>query len=140
MANRRDATTLVVVAVLSLVVGGVGLWLGFRPPGPVQHGPPVPTPIDRGPIVYDMTSIFSEPDRIQLRWHDVPNAAAYRVTIMTAADDSLFDSDSLKTSAWTIPNALRDRLKRQTGYHWRLTVFFPDHPPAHSEPASFAIQ
>jgi len=140
MANRRDAITLVVVAVLSLIVGGAGLWLGFRPPPPAEHGPPVPVPVDRGPIVYDMTSIFSEPDRIQLRWRDVPNAAAYRVTIMTAADDSLFGSDSLKTTAWTVPTELRGRLKRQTGYHWRLTVFFPDHPPAQSEAASFAIQ
>jgi hypothetical protein len=140
MANRRDLATLMVVALLALVVGGVGLWLGFRPTGPPQHGKPVPTPPDLGPILYDMTSIFSEPNRIQLRWRDVLGASVYRVTVMTAADDSLFSSDSLKTSSWTIPVDVRGRLKRQTGYHWRLTVYFPDRPPAQSEAASFATQ
>ena len=140
MANRRDAATLIVVGLLALVVGGVGLWLGFRPAGPREHGKPVPKPPDLGPIVYDMASIFSEPNRIQLRWHDVPNAAAYRVTLMTASDDSLFASDSLKTNTWTLPPALRGRLAPKTAYHWRLTVYFPDRPPALSEAASFATQ
>jgi hypothetical protein len=140
MANRRDATTVLVVALLALLVGGVGLWLGFRPPPPIEKGPPVPKQPDIGPILYDMTSIFSEPNRIQLGWRVVENASGYRVTLMTAADDSLFASDSLTTNAWTIPPALRDKLAPQTGYHWRLTVYFPDAPPAQSEPASFATQ
>ena len=140
MANRRDATTVLVVALLALVVGGVGLWLGFRPPRPAETGPPVPKQPDRGPIVYEMTSIFSEPDRVQLGWRVVEGASAYRVLLMTAADDSLFASDSLTTNAWTVPPELRSRLAPQTAYHWRLTVFFPDKPAAHSEPASFATQ
>jgi len=140
MANRRDATTLIVVALLALVVGGVGLWLGFRPPRPRENGPPVPKPPDQGPIVYEMTSIFSEPNRIQLHWRDVPGAEAYRVTLLSAADDSLFASDSLKTAVWTIPEAMRNRLAGQTAYHWRLTVYFADRPAAQSEAASFATQ
>ncbi len=140
MANRRDATTVLVVALLALVVGGVGLWLGFRPQAPVERGTPVPKQPDIGPILYGMTSIFSEPNRIQLGWRPVENAMGYRVTVMTAADDSLFSSDSLTTNAWTIPAGLRDKLAPQTGYHWRLTVHYADLPPAHSEPASFATQ
>jgi hypothetical protein len=140
MANRRDFTTLFVVALLALVVGGLGLWLGFQPPRPREKGPPVPKPPDRGPIVYDMNSIFSEPNRIQLHWRDVPEAEAYRVTLMTAADDSLFASDSLKQNAWTIPDALRGRLAGKTTYHWRLTVYFPDRPPAVSEAAALGTQ
>jgi len=140
MANRRDVTTLMVVALLALVVGGMGLWLGFRPPGPRQNGRPVPKPVDQGPIIYEMNSIFSEPNRIQLQWREVAGAGAYRVTLLSAADDSLFASDSLKTTTWTIPSDLRSRLSRQTAYHWRLTVFFPDRPAAHSDPATFATQ
>lgn len=140
MANRRDATTVAVVALLALVVGGVGLWLGFRPPRPHEGGPPVPKVPDIGPIVYEMTSIFSEPNRIMLRWRDVPDAAGYRVTVLSADDDSLFASDSLRTGSWTIPDAFRSKLKRQTAYHWRLTVFFAGREPAHSDPASFAVQ
>ncbi|HEU4726151.1 MAG TPA: hypothetical protein VFU59_12770 [Candidatus Eisenbacteria bacterium] len=140
MANRRDATTVLIVALLALVVGGAGLWLGFRPGGPVEHGPPVPKQPDQGPILYEMTSMFSEPDRIQLGWRVVDGAAAYRVLVMTATDDSLFSSDSLKTNAWTIPPALRSKLAPQTGYHWRLTVLFPDRPAAQSDIASFATQ
>jgi hypothetical protein len=140
MANRRDATTLIVVALLALVVGGVGLWLGFRPPSPSQRGRPVPKAPDIGPIIYEMTSIFSEPNRVLLRWREVPGAAAYRVTVMSASDDSLFASDSLKTNTWTISDPHRRRLKRQTSYHWRLTVLFPDRPTARSEVATFATQ
>jgi len=140
MANRRDATTVLVVALLALVVGGVGLWLGFRPPRLVETGPPVPKQPDQGPILYEMSSIFSEPDRIQLGWRPVEGASAYRVLLMSAGDDSLFVSDSLKTNAWTVPPELRSRLAPQTAYHWRLTVLFPDRPSAQSEPASFATQ
>ena len=140
MPNRKDATTLIVVALLALVVGGVGLWLGFQPAGPHNTGKPVPKQPDQGPIIYEMTSIFSEPNRIQLRWKEVSGAAAYRVTLMTASDDSLFASDSLKTNAWTIPDSLRGKLPGQTVYHWKLAVLFTDRPAAYSEPAAFATQ
>src|SRR5262245_18738913 len=140
MANRRDTTSLIVIAALALAVGGVGLYLGFQPPRPHENGPPVPKVPDVGPIVYEMTSIFSELNRIQLRWREVPDAAAYQVTVMSASDDSLFASDSLETNVWTIPDPLRAKLKAQTAYHWRLSVLFPDRPAAHSEAASFATQ
>lgn len=140
MANRRDITTLLVVALLALVVGGAGLWLGFRPPPPRESGPAVPKQPDIGPIVYEMTSIFSEPNRVQLRWREVPDAAAYHVTVMSAADDSLFASDSLDTNVWTIPDPLAARLEPQTAYHWRLTVLFKDRAPSQSDVASFATQ
>ena len=51
MANRRDTTTILVVALLALLVGGVGLWLGFQPSRPRIHGKPVPKQPDQGPIV-----------------------------------------------------------------------------------------
>jgi hypothetical protein len=140
MANRRDIVSVLVVAVLAVAVGGVGLWLGFQPPRPAETGPPVPKPPDQGPIVYAMTSIFSEPDRIQLGWRAVEGATAYRVLLMTAQDDSLFASDSLKTNAWTLPSELRSKLAPQTAFHWKLTVFFPDRPAAQSDAASFATQ
>ena len=140
MANRRDATTVLVVALLALVVGGAGLWLGFRPPRPTHTGPPVPEQPDQGPILYDMNSIVGEPDRVQLGWRAIEGATAYRVLVMTSGEDSLFTSDSLTTNAWTIPPHLRTKLARQTAYHWRLTVFYLDRPPARSEPASFATQ
>ncbi len=140
MANRRDATTVLIVALLALLVGGVGLWLGFRPPAPVEHGPPVPKQPDQGPIIYEMTSIFSKPGRVQLGWRAIEGASGYRVVVMTAADDSLFTSDSLTTNAWTIPQPLRGKLAPQTGYHWRLTVLFPDRPAEQSDVASFATQ
>ena len=140
MAHRRDATTVLVVALLALAVGGVGLWLGFRPPPRTEHGPPVPKQPDQGPIIYEMSSMFSEPDRIQLAWRAVEGASAYRVLVMTAADDSLFSSDSLTTNVWTIPPAIRATLAPQSTYHWRLNVLFPDRPPAQSDAASFATQ
>lgn len=140
MANRRDATTVLVVALLALVVGGVGLWLGFRPSPRIETGAPVPKQPDQGPILYEMSSMFSEPDRIQLSWRAIEGASAYRVVLMTASDDSLFASDSLQTNAWTLPQEYRSKLAPQTGYHWRLTVFFPDKPAAHSDVASFATQ
>ena len=140
MANRRDITTVAIVALLALVVGGAGLYLGFRPPAPRETGPPVPKQPDIGPIVYDMTSIFSEPNRVQLRWREVPGVAAYIVTVLSAADDSLFASDSLHTNSWTIADPNHEKLKRQTAYHWRLAVIFSSRSVAHSEVATFATQ
>src|SRR5262245_33868483 len=140
MANRRDITTIAVVALLALVVGGAGLYLGFRPPTPRENGPPVPKQPDIGPIIYDLTSIYSEPNRVQLRWREVPGATAYMVTVMSAADDSLFTSDSLHTNSWTIADPKHEKLKRQTAYHWRLAVIFRPTSVARSETATFATQ
>jgi hypothetical protein len=140
MANRRDAQTVLVVALLAIVVGAVGLWLGFRPMRPRESGPPVPKQPDHGPILYEMNSIVSDPGRVQLGWRTVEGAGGYRVTILTASDDSLFGSDTLRTNAWTIAGDLHGRLSPQTTYHWRLAVFYPDRAPDISEPAAFATQ
>ncbi len=140
MANRRDAQTVLVVAVLALVVGGVGLWLGFRPVPPRSAGPPVPKEPDHGPILFEMNSIVSDPGRVQLGWRAVEGATGYRVTILTAGDDSLFASDTLRTNSWTVTADAEPGLSPQSTYHWRLAVFYADRAPESSEPAAFATQ
>jgi hypothetical protein len=140
MANRKDAQTLVVVGALSVIVASVGLFLGFST-GPRQAtGPETPAAPDQGPILYGMRSVRSDPDRVRLEWNDSPGAAGYRITLMTAEDESLLTSPTLRTTSWTLPSEVRSRLERQTVYHWRLTVLLPGGRAAVSEPAAFATQ
>ena len=140
MANRRDLKALLWIGALTLVVGSAGLYLGFRTEVHPDHGPPVPTPPNRGPIIYEMRSMRSDPDRVRLEWSPIAGARDYAVTIMSAADESLFVSPPLGTAAWTIPPALRSRLAPQTAYHWRLTVRLTNGKVDRSEPAAFATQ
>jgi hypothetical protein len=140
MANRGDLKALLWIGILTIVVGSVGLYLGFQADRRPHGGPPVPRPVDRGPIVYNLRSIRSEPDRVQLMWAPVLGAKGYEVTVMTAADESLFASPPVQGTAWTIPPALGSRLKPQTAYHWRLTVRLGDGKVDRSEPAAFATQ
>ena len=140
MANRRDLTSLLVVGALAVIVSGVGLVLGFHSNRLVPHPAAAPRVPDRGPILYDMRSMISEPDRVRLAWREVEGAAGYRVTVLSAADESLFTSPGIRTPYWTIPADLRSRLAAQTTYHWRLRVEFENRPPAISGIASFATQ
>jgi len=140
MANRNETRAVIVVAILTFVVMGGGLWLGFRAPSAIHHGPPVPTPPDLGPIVYDMHSVRSAPDRVRFQWRDVTGATAYHVTLMDATDDSLFVSPALRNATWVIPSDLRHKLKPQTVYHWRLRVDFAQGPSRVSEAAAFATE
>lgn len=140
MANGRDLKALLWIGIATMVIGGVGLYLGFRA-GPGQnHGPPVPTPPDRGPIVYNLRSIRSDPNRVQLLWSPVAGAQGYEVTVMSAADESLFTSPPIRTTMWTIPPDLASRLSPQTAYHWRLTVRLDGGRVDRSEPAAFATE
>ncbi len=141
MANRRDAMGIVWIALLTVLVAGVGLYLGFRNPGRAgTSGPPVPKQPDQGPIIYEMRSLRSDPDRIRLEWRDVPGASGYRITLLSAEDESLLVSPKLATTVWTLPSDLRKKLAPQTVYHWRLIVLFPDGHAQASEPAAFATQ
>ena len=140
MANRRDLASLIVIGALTVIVSAVGLVLGFhsnRLAPPPMTAPRVP---DRGPILYEMRSMISDPDRVRLAWRDVDGATGYRVTILSAEDESLFTSPVIRSPYWTMPADLRARLAPQTAYHWRLTVEFKARPPAESETASFATQ
>ena len=140
MANYREARSVLIIGVLTLVVLGTGLYLGFQPPRASSTGPDVPKVPDQGPIIYEMRSVRSDPDRILLEWRDVEGASGYRVAILSAEDDSLFSSPMLSTTTWVIPPELRPLLTPQTVYHWRLTVFTPDGREESSEPAAFATQ
>jgi len=139
MANRRDSWSLIAIAGFALITAGAGLFLGFVAPRAVPQGKPVPHVPDQGPIVYELRSIFSPPNRVHLEWREVPGALGYRVTIMTADDESLFVSPDLSQAAWTIPPALAAKLASQSVYHWKLTVSFLGHAET-SEPSSFATQ
>ena len=140
MANQREGRSVLVIGVLTLIVLGTGLYLGFQPPRPAGSGQPTPTVPEQGPIVYEMRSVRSDPDRIRLEWRDVEGAVGYRISILSAADDSLFSSPMLSTTTWVIPPELRPLLTAQTVYHWRLTVTMPDGREESSEPAAFATQ
>ena len=140
MANRRDATTVLLIGVLTLLVGGTGLYLGFKSERTPRTGPPVPKQPDQGPILYDMRSIRSEPDRVRLEWASIEGADGYRITILSAADESLFTSPPLTVNAWVIPPELRGRLSPQTVYHWKVAVLDKGVETRASEPAAFATQ
>src|SRR5512138_1150769 len=115
MANRREAMGIVWIALLTRLVAGVGLYLGFRSPArPGASGPPVPQVPDQGPIIYEMRSVRSDPDRVRLEWRDVPGAASYRVTLMSAEDESLLVSPAIATTAWTLPPEVRSKLAPQS--------------------------
>jgi hypothetical protein len=141
MANRRDAMGILWIALLTILVASVGLYLGFRNPArPGAAGHPVPKAPDQGPIIYEMRSVRSDPDRVRLEWRDVPGALGYSVTLMSATDESLFVSPSLSEPAWNLPPEIRSKLTRQTVYHWRLTVDLAGGHNERSEPAAFATQ
>jgi hypothetical protein len=140
MANRREFGTVVVVGILAVLVASVGLYLGFHSDRLKANLPPPPPQPDQGPIVYEMRSMRSDPDRVRFEWREVARADAYRVTVMTAEDDSLFTSPEIHTTYWTIPPEQRGALAPGKVYHWRLTIRFPDRAPAVSDPAAFATQ
>jgi hypothetical protein len=140
MANNREARSVLIIGALTLVVAGTGLYLGFQPPRASSIGQEVPKAPDQGPIIYEMRSVRSEPDLVRLEWRDVEGASGYRVTIMSAEDDSLFASPVLSTTVWAIPPELRPQLQRQTVYHWKLAVLFSQGEERISEPAAFATQ
>lgn len=140
MANRREVRSLFVIAGFTLLTACGGLYLGFVDQRPSPQGKAIPRLPDQGPILYEMRSVFSLPNRVHLEWRDVPGASGYRIKIMSAEDESLFVSPVLKSNAWTIPPDLRPRLAKQTVYHWQLTVHFPESPPRRSDPAAFATQ
>ena len=140
MANRREAWSVIAIACFTLLTACGGFYLGFVAPRLGPPGKPIPLAPDEGPILYEMRSVFSQPNRIHLEWREVPGASGYRIKIMSAEDDSLFVSPDLKLNAWTIPPELRSGLERQTVFHWQLTVLFPDAPPQRSDPAAFATQ
>ena len=140
MANRKEGTTLLIVGALTLLVAGTGLYLGFRTPAGSRTGPPVPKQPEQGPILFEMRSVRSEPDRVRLEWKQIPRASGYRVTLMSAADESLFVSPPLSTTSWTIPPEFRSRLEKATVYHWKVHAEFPDDPALISEPGAFATQ
>lgn len=142
MANRSDFQTVLLVGALTLLVGGAGLYLGFntkRAPR-AKGGKEVPHVPDIGPIVYEMRSVRSEPDRVRFEWRDVDGASGYRVTVMSAADESLFTSPEITTTNWTIPSDFRSSLAPQTVYHWKVTVLAAGGSPKSSEPSAFATQ
>ena len=140
MANHRDFTTVLVVGLLALLVASVGLFLGFNSNRIHPAGNPMPVAPESAPVVYEMRSLRSDADRLRFEWRDVSGAAGYRVTILTASDDSLFIGPEVRTPYWTIPPGLRDHLAPATAYHWRLTVRVPGRAPAVSEPAVFTTQ
>jgi len=140
VANRRGAWSLITIAGLTLLTACGGFYLGFIAPRSAPRGKPIPLAPERGPILYQMRSVVSEPNRVRLEWRDVPGASHYQIKVMGADDDSLFVSPELRLNAWTIPANLSSRLAKQTVYHWQLTVGFPNASPQYSDTAAFATQ
>jgi hypothetical protein len=141
MANQRDAVAVIMVGAFALLVGGAGLYLGFKSDQtPYYHGPPVPKQPDHGPILYGMRSIWSEPNRVRFEWAPIEGAKEYRVTVLSAQDDSLFDSPPLSGNAWVVPTDMRGRLASNSVYHWKVTVMTQKGESRASDPAAFATQ
>ena len=140
MANPRSSIAVFVIAVLTMLVGGTGLYLGFQQGRTPKSGPAVPHQPDQGPILYDMRSIQSEPDRIRLEWALMDDAREYRITVLSAADESLFTSPMLTANSWVIPPSLRSRLEPATVYHWKVNVVTKRGDARASDPAAFATQ
>ena len=140
MANRKDVRTVLGIGGLTLIIAVSGLYLGFTAGRPAPRGKFIPHVPDQGPVVYDMHSIISPPDRVRLQWREIPGAKSYRITVMSAEDDSLFTSRELVVNAWTIPPELRSHLKPQSVYHWKLVVSRSDGDVERSDAAAFAMQ
>ena len=139
MANRREIGSILAIAGFTLLTACSGLYLGFVVPRTVPHGKPVPHVPDQGPVVYEMHSVVSKPNRVRLEWRDVPGAIGYQITVMNAADESLFVSPRLPRNSWVIPRDAGSRFKRQTVYHWTVTIFRPEGSVV-SEASAFATQ
>jgi hypothetical protein len=67
-------------------------------------------------------------------------ARGYRITVLSAANESLFASPALTENAWVIPADLSKRLRSQSVYHWKVTVLTDKGDGAASDPAAFATQ
>ena len=139
MANRSQLGPVLAIGAFTLLTAVSGLYLGFVSPRRTTHYKPAPIQPDQGPILYDMHSMVSDPDRVRLDWRDVPGATGYRITVMTSADDSLFTSPPLTRNSWVIPKDRAHPLKRHTVYHWKVTVARPDTTEV-SDPSAFATQ
>jgi hypothetical protein len=141
MTNQRNAIAVILIGSFALLVGGAGLYLGFKSDQtPYYHGPPVPKVPDHGPFTYGMRSIWSEPNRVRFEWEPVKGAKEYKVTVMSPEDLPLFDSPSLVNNAWVIPTDMRDRLQGNSVYHWKVTVLTQHGESKTSDPAAFATQ
>jgi hypothetical protein len=140
MAKQRNAVAVLLIGALTMLVGGTGMYLGFEAGRHPQSGPAVPKQPDHGPILYEMRSIASEPDRVRLEWKAMSDARGYRITVSTAEDESLFVSPALITNAWVIPQDLRSLLLPQTVYHWKVTVLTDKGAARTSDPAPFVTQ
>ena len=139
MANRRELGSILAIAGFTLLTACSGLYLGFVAPRAMSHGKPVPHVPDQGPVVYEMHSVVSKPNRVRLEWRDVPGAIGYRITVMSAEDESLLVSPRLPRNSWVIPREAGSRFRRQTVYHWKVTVFRADGEEV-SEASAFATQ
>lgn len=139
MANRREIGTVIAIAGFALLTACSGLYLGFVAPRAMPRGKPVPRVPEQGAVIYRMQSMFSKPNRVRLEWREMPGAMGYRVTVTNAEDESLFVSPRLPRNSWVIPPKSSFRLSRQTVYHWKVTVFYPERAET-SDVAAFATQ
>ncbi len=139
MANRRDVMAVIAIAGFTLLTAVSGLYLGFVAPRTPYQGKPAPIVPDHGAILYQLRSIYSDPGRVRLDWRDVPGAKSYKVTVMTAEDESLYVSPTLHQNSWVIPSTEAFPLERQTTYHWKVTIFLSEHTET-AEPGAFSTQ